>query len=531
MTGTGGSAEDPYDEVPHPGFPYPETHPDRLATIATLFGLQPAPPDRCRVLELGCGDGGNLIPMAWALPESRFVGVELSSRAVAAAAAEIAALGLANIEIHRMDLREIGPSFGAFDYVIAHGLFSWVPADAREKIFQLARAHLTRHGVAYLSYDTYPGGRLREAAREMMLYHARRATDPAGKIRRARELLTALRDASSPPDPYRVFLAAEIERLQARSDACLYHAELGDVYQPVYFHEFIAQAQRHGLQYLGEANFFDMAHAPLPAPAAALLADSADDLLVAEQYSDFLRCRCFRRTLLCHREAPVDRAIPPERVRKLYAASAFAPVEDAHPQPGAAVEFRGPQGRKAVTAHPLAIAALTEPARRWPACLAFSDLLDKVQPRLEPGRPAPAALADFLLRACAAGVVELHVWAAPVARKAGERPTAGALARRQALSRSEVTTFRHTTVRVEGDNEMRLSSADQATHHRARGRRTRTTAARLAGRHARSRRPAARSGPARLRPRTTGGEPGPPRSPRSPRVLESAKTSRRPADA
>ena len=115
MTGTGGSAEDPYDEVPHPGFPYPETHPDRLATIATLFGLQPAPPDRCRVLELGCGDGGNLIPMAWALPESRFVGVELSSRAVAAAAAEIAALGLANIEIHRMDLREIGPSFGAFD--------------------------------------------------------------------------------------------------------------------------------------------------------------------------------------------------------------------------------------------------------------------------------------------------------------------------------------------------------------------------------------------------------------------------------
>lgn len=106
-----------YEEVPYPGSPYPETHPDRLATIATLLGLDPAPPERCRVLELGCGDAGNLIPMASLLRDSRFVGVDLSGRAVARAGAQIASLGLENVEVRRLDLLEIGEDIGRFDYL------------------------------------------------------------------------------------------------------------------------------------------------------------------------------------------------------------------------------------------------------------------------------------------------------------------------------------------------------------------------------------------------------------------------------
>ncbi len=456
-----------YEEVPYPGFPYPETHPDRLAVIATLFGLSPAPPERCRVLELGCGDGGNLIPMAWALPGSRFVGVELSERAAASARAEISALGLANIEIHRMDLCEIGPEFGPFDYLIAHGLYSWVPAPVREKIFALARAHLVSHGVAYVSYDTFPGGRLRQAAREMMLYHARRAEDPAAKVRLARELLTALRAALSPEDPYRAFLAAEIQRLSARRDPFLYHDELAEVYQPVYFHEFIAQAERHGLAYLGEANFRDTRKPPLPAAAAEALRGVFDDALSGEQYLDFLRCRCFRRTLLCHREAPLDRRIAPERLENMYAASAFAPAGPADLRPGAPVEFLGPRGRKAVSDHPLAKAALSALAERWPEGVAFRELLEKVGAALDPAQADAHSLAEMLLQAYAADVIELHVWAAPAAARAGERPQAPAPARWQALSRGEVTTLRHTTVRLEGERERRLLGLLDGTRDRA----------------------------------------------------------------
>ena len=32
-----------YDNVLYPSAPYPQTHPDRLATMATLFGMQPSP--------------------------------------------------------------------------------------------------------------------------------------------------------------------------------------------------------------------------------------------------------------------------------------------------------------------------------------------------------------------------------------------------------------------------------------------------------------------------------------------------------
>ena len=58
------TAQNPYDEVLYPGYPFAQAHPDRLGAMARLFGMNPAPVEACRVLELGCGDGGNLIPMA-----------------------------------------------------------------------------------------------------------------------------------------------------------------------------------------------------------------------------------------------------------------------------------------------------------------------------------------------------------------------------------------------------------------------------------------------------------------------------------
>ncbi len=72
-----------YDEVPYLNKAFPETHPRAMATMATLFGMTPAPVTDCRVLELGCGAGFNIIPMAATFPASRFVGIDLSSRQVA----------------------------------------------------------------------------------------------------------------------------------------------------------------------------------------------------------------------------------------------------------------------------------------------------------------------------------------------------------------------------------------------------------------------------------------------------------------
>src|SRR6516165_12727057 len=100
--------QESYDAVPYESLPFNETHPDRLAALATLFGMSPAPAERCRVLELGCASGGNLIPMAVALPGSSFVGVDLSPRQIADGNEVVRALNLSNIELRSLDIRTIG---------------------------------------------------------------------------------------------------------------------------------------------------------------------------------------------------------------------------------------------------------------------------------------------------------------------------------------------------------------------------------------------------------------------------------------
>ncbi|MEK7403942.1 MAG: class I SAM-dependent methyltransferase [Acidobacteriota bacterium] len=445
-----GRAAARYEEIAYPGAAYPETHPDRLATVAVLSGMRPAPPERCRVLELGCGDGGNLIPIAFGLPESRSTGVDLCGSSIRKGRAMAAALGLGNIALHELDLREISPSFGQFDYIIAHGLYSWAPAVVREKVLAIAAANLAPQGVAYVSYNTYPGGHLRRMVREMMLFHIGGLPEPQQQVEQARALLRMLADARAPGEAYREFLSSEVDRLCGGVPAILYHDELAPVYQPCYFHEFIAQAGRHGLEYLAEANFTDLRIPPLPAAASELLDRLGDDFVRKEQYLDFFRCRCFRRTLLCHREVALDREIKPERLRELAVASPLRPVA-AEPDlsAGAVQEFRGPTGLSATTAHPLTKAALWELGRVWPEALPFPELLERLA-------VPDAALSEMLLQACAAGPVELHVSPPRLAARAGERPVSSPLARLQAREQDVVTTLRHTMVRLEGERERQL---------------------------------------------------------------------------
>src|SRR5262245_46505716 len=116
-----------YDTVPYESHPFAQSHPDRLATVATLLGLKPPPVARCRVLELGCASGGNLIPMAVGLPGSTFVGVELSRRQAEAGQRVIEALGLKNVELRHLSILDVDDDFGRFDYVVCHGVYSWVP--------------------------------------------------------------------------------------------------------------------------------------------------------------------------------------------------------------------------------------------------------------------------------------------------------------------------------------------------------------------------------------------------------------------
>ena len=246
-----------YDEISYPGHAYPQTHPDRLASLARLFGMKPAPVDQCRVLELGCGNGSNLIPMAITLPDSYFLGIDLAMRPIASGNDLIRDLALKNIELRQQDLMEYETT-GQYDYIIAHGLYSWVPQAIQQKILGILASNLGPQGVAFISYNAHPGGHLRTMLREMMLFHVREIQDPAQKISQARAFMGFLLSARLEEDPYRMLLKKEAERVLTYPEGHLYHDDLGETNYFFYFHEFMKEASRHGLQYLAEADFSEM---------------------------------------------------------------------------------------------------------------------------------------------------------------------------------------------------------------------------------------------------------------------------------
>jgi hypothetical protein len=409
------------------------------------------------VLELGCGDAGNLVPMAVALPGASFVGVDAAPGAIARGQQLVAALGLGNVTLEARAIEELAPAPASFDFVIAHGVYSWVAPAVRDRLLALCRRALADHGVAYVSYNALPGGRLREALRDMLVFHTAELTDPRERIAQARALLRFLVEGSPAGHELGALMRGQAERLLERADASLLHDELAEVNEAVYFHEFAAHAARHDLQYLAEADFFEMQIGAASAPAAdALLA--VQDPLRREQYLDFLKGRMFRQTLLCRAEHAIDRTPRPAVVERLAVSTEAQARGERGPE---GLTFEGPTGSTLTTDHPLVIDALERAARSWPAAVWVGDLTGSQGPDAE-----RTALCDALLRSHAANLVALHVHPPGLTTTPGERPQTSALARHQARGGEVVTNLRHASVRIEDELGRRLVTLLDGTRDR-----------------------------------------------------------------
>ncbi len=443
-----------YDKFAYPSAVYVQTHPDRLATVATLFGLQPARIERARVLELGCGDGNNLITMACTLPDSEFLGVDLAIEPVRGGQEAIAALGLKNISLRQMNILEMPGDIGVFDYIIAHGLYSWVPEAVREKILGICREHLSENGVAFVSYNAYPGSHLRDLMRGMTLFHVDQLSEPAEQVRQARALLKFLAEGQSRSGLWQDVLRHLSERLEKRSGAGFYHDELGPAYRPLYFHEFVKAAAGHQLEYLAEADVKDMLPGDLNEEGVRVLQKMENMNRVAhEQYMDFVVGRAFRQTLLCHKGRRRDQELKPERACTLFAAADVRPVNpDASPATPGMEEFK--RGESVIgTSHPMLKSALAVLGQVWPRRVPFSELLNTARERA--GRDEASLdsdrrdLADFLVRCYAVGFVDLHSYPSTFVTEVSERPVASPLARWQVRHGPNVSSFRHLPLKIE----------------------------------------------------------------------------------
>jgi methyltransferase-like protein/SAM-dependent methyltransferase len=442
-----------YDEVPYESVAFPQTQPGKMATVAALFGMTPAPVTKCRVLELGCASGFNIIPMAATLPDSRFVGVDLSPRQVAEGQEAIRSLELTNIELRPMNIMDVGDDFGQFDYLICHGVFSWVPAEVREKVLEIAARNLAPQGVAYVSYNCFPGWHLAGVIREMMLYHTRRFTASAKRIQQAKAFLDYLAMGTLDPNSnYAKLLKEEAELLRRTPENYVFHEHLEEVNQPLYFHQFAERAAAHGLQYIWESYVGDRA-GRLRNEAKETLDRLSTDVIRREQNIDFLINRRFRMSLLCHEDVALDRSLPPERLMSRFHFVGVARPESSPVDIGSRAKetFRAPGGETVTVDHPMCKAALACLHESSPQPFSFDELCDAVRARLE-GATDLEPLADDDLRRGIAALLRECIWPRlvgvdvhPMGYNTGisERPAASRVARYQAKSSDRVANLRH----------------------------------------------------------------------------------------
>lgn len=456
-----------YDEVPYQSAAFVESHPNRLAVIARLFGLKPAPVDKCRVLELGSSMGGNIAPMAAYLPNSEFVGIDLSPVQISAGQKAIVASGLKNIRLEVRSILDIDENFGKFDYIIAHGVYSWVPEIVRDKIIEVCSKNLSPNGVAYISYNTYPGWRMRGMIRDMMKYHANRFETPEQRVAQARGLLDFLASSlAKVNDPnnamlkaYGLMLQSELDQLRTQPDYYLLHEHLETVNEPVYFHQFMETVEKYGLQYLGEADFFLMLSAHLAPEVRDTLTRISGNLIQMEQYMDFVRNRLFRRTLLVHGGHKINRNVQPEAVKDLYIASDAKPNV---PDPdignlGSLVEFTSSMGALISSTNPITKAAWMVLYENTPKPLHFEQLRRLARKKLSGTKSSgkdtatedAKEIADSVLNAYSSNAMPLYAYDIPLPATIPHRPQVTSYTRYQASVRGFIASALHARIGID----------------------------------------------------------------------------------
>jgi len=387
-----------YDALPYTCTAMPYAHPERLATVATLSGMQPAAVSTSRILELACGDGSHIIATAYSLPKAHCIGIDLSRSRIAQGQHLIEQLGLSNITLKVLNILEVDAQVGQFDYIIAHGIYSWVAKSVQKKILAICRHHLAPQGVAYISYYTQPGWFIQGIMADLMRYHLQVADNTA-----LPQLFTTLtRLSGQSQDVYSQFLHQSLTELMTLPAEYLFQQLVTEDNQPLYFYEFMEQAHAQGLAYLGDAVLG-------PPRADTSLTALSIDLLAQEQYSDILRSRQFRHTLLCQHSSSLSRTLSPQVMKQFY------------------VAFKG-DWRPAD--NPIGQAALDYLAQQWPLSVSVSQLEQQVH--LQFAEQVDTVLIPILFKGYLQGAIECFTEPPPFITTISAAPKASALARWQA---------------------------------------------------------------------------------------------------
>ena len=330
--------EKSYDELTYKSAAFAQSSPYKLEACATLLGINPPPCKNAKVLEIGCSFGGNLIPFTVNNENARVVGIDLSGEQIRRGKEIVKEIGLSNLELIHGDICEF-KSDEKFDYIIAHGVFSWVPDFVKDAILRVVRENLSQNGVAFISYNVYPGWKVKDIIRDIMLLAAKDKDSTEERLKAAKEALLVYKEVLLKRDneEFEKFMPIKslitwIDDILSKDDFYVVHEFLEDINDPFYFKDFCEKIDKFDLAYLCD---IDMKDVFVPDFGNALVDDFKNvhfaDRIQSEQFLDILNMKLFRQSLIVHKNAfEVIKAkqIGPSDINKLHVVANFIKRDD-----------------------------------------------------------------------------------------------------------------------------------------------------------------------------------------------------------
>jgi SAM-dependent methyltransferase len=424
---------DPYDELPYLGKPVDWMAPERLALVSCLHGGPRPPLDRYRMLEVGCGDGANLIALAYYRTQAEFVGIDTSRQHIEIAQERAAALDLDNLRFVQADILQPDAHLSApFDYIAAHGVFSWVPEPVRDALLDLHRRWLAPQGLFFVDYNALPGWNMRGMVRRFLRSHVARVAGLRAQVDAARTIsahMEGILEASE--HAYSQLLCTEFGLVARAEPTYVAHEYLNPYNRPYWSSEFEALARAHDLRVVAEADF-DRSSGRRETKLDQWLRDEGVAETELEDASDLVVYRQMRSPILTAHDW-VPRMPTRSEFGELRAACSFVDEDPEAPLPTTFTRADGQRVRVETESMRQGLRVLSA---AWPASLrladAFADLADDEEDiRL---------LHRF-------GLLELHC---VDPREFPRRETVNRLHELETAARGEITTADHRRIAVPG---------------------------------------------------------------------------------
>lgn len=440
-----------YNKVHYRGTIVPNSFPDHLSVCSIRKTGQHSPLQRFHLTEIGCGDGANLLPIAFYHPDSTFIGIDSAGSELGRAQEGVRQIGLQNIHFVHKDVCTLEPEdFAPCDYIIAHGLFSWVSEDTRGAILQFCRNCLSLTGLAYISYNAQPGWATRRLVRETLL-RSRSVQEAAveDKATKAIEVATQLLDALPSRDyAFAVLLAEELERVRDGKPFYVFHEYLADFNEGFWLRDFVKRARQNGLNYVGDAQFCRW-EGQIPKELRSGLSLRDLDPIEQEETADLLCNRYFHTSILCRDDAPRESGSYREILEQVYIACSLHADSDPFDLTEGVVElFIGAHDQKITLDVSITKAAVVLLAAQWPAGMQLKTLFQQASKLLfehdcEVLDKAQSQLVEELITLFEAGAINLRLKEPNCNRFAPEYPKIHALARYEIEHREALTTPYH----------------------------------------------------------------------------------------